>query len=70
MRYGTEPFILSTNAVASIFPGGVDVPGAQNRRGEFVNVELTNLRATATMLFYTALISIPAAWSFTRRDVS
>ena len=56
--------------MASIFPGGLDVPGAQNRRGEFVNVELTNLRATATMLFYTALISIPAAWSFTRRDVS
>ncbi len=70
MKYGTEPFILSTNAVASIFPGGLDVPGAQNPRGGYADVQLTNLRSTATMLFYTALISIPAAWSFTRRDVS
>ena len=34
------------------------------------DVKLTNLRASVTMLTYAALISIPAAWSFTRRDVS
>jgi hypothetical protein len=71
MRHGTEPFMLSTNSVASLIPGGLDVPGkAEGRFGELSTVHVSNLRATVTMLVYCALISIPAAWSFTRRDVS
>jgi uncharacterized membrane protein len=69
-KYGTEPFLLSTTSISSLFPGGLDVPGAAKPNGSFSNVALSNLRAMATMLFYCALISIPAAWSFTRRDVS
>jgi hypothetical protein len=68
-KYGSEPFMLSTNSIASLFPGGVDVPGAEKPNGSSTNVELTNLRATMTMVGYTALLCIPAAWSFTRRDV-
>ena len=70
MKYGTEPFMLSTTAISSLFPGGLDVPGAHNAQGFSEDFRLTNLRASVTMLTYTALISIPAAWSFTRRDVS
>ena len=71
MRYGTEPFMLSTNAVASLISGGLDVPGeAKGRWGELSTVHVSNLRATVTMLAYCAIIAIPAAWSFTRRDVS
>ena len=71
MRYGTEPFMLSTNAVASVISGGLDVPGAaKGRWGELSSVHVSNLRATASMLTYCVIISIPAAWSFTRRDVS
>jgi hypothetical protein len=71
MRYGTEPFMLSTNTVASLVPAGLDVPGAAHGRGgQLSSVHVSNLRATATMLLYCAVISIPAAWSFTRRDVS
>jgi hypothetical protein len=68
-KYGSEPFMLSTNSLGSLFPGGVDVPGAEKPNGNSTNVELTNLRASMTMLTYTALLCIPAAWSFTRRDV-
>ena len=70
MKYGTEPFMLSTTAISSLFPGGLEVPGAHSERGFSEDVKLTNLRASVTMLTYAALISIPAAWSFTRRDVS
>ncbi len=73
MRYGTEPFMLSDNAVAYLFPGGLPVPG-KREAGELsfqsAMVQLTNLRSFITLLVYTALLSIPAAWSFTRRDVA
>jgi hypothetical protein len=78
MRYGTEPFMLSTNTVAFLVPNGLDVPGRRLDPAEIdprfdysenVTVHLSNLRAVVTMLIYTALLSIPAAWSFTRRDV-
>ena len=71
MRHGSEPYMLSTNAVAFLFPGGLDVPGEEiGRYNEPTSVDLTNLRSFVTLMVYTAVISIPAAWSFTRRDVS
>jgi len=79
MKYGPEPYLLSTNAVAFLIPGGLDVPGRvltssqPDQNGMLlgpVMVHLSNARALFTMLVYTALISIPAAWSFARRDVS
>ncbi len=71
MRHGSEPFMLSTNAVAFLFPGGLEVPGAvKGPYQEPTSVDLTNLRSFVTLMVYTALLSLPAAWSFTRRDVS
>lgn len=71
MRYGSEPFMLSTNAVAFLFPGGLEVPGEQTGPyHESTTVDLTNLRAFITLMTYAAALCIPAAWSFTRRDVS
>jgi ABC-type transport system involved in multi-copper enzyme maturation permease subunit len=71
MRHGSEPFMLSTNAVAFLFPGGLEVPGATTGPyGQSTTVDLTNLRSFVTLMVYTALLSLPAAWSFTRRDVS
>jgi hypothetical protein len=70
MRHGSEPFMLSTNAVAFLFPGGLEVPGnAVGPYSEPTSVDLTNLRSFVTLMAYTALLSLPAAWSFTRRDV-
>ncbi len=77
MKYGPEPFLLSTNTVAFLIPSGLDVPGRRLDPAEIdpyqgsdtVTVHLSNLRAGATMLIYTALLALPAAWSFTRRDV-
>jgi len=78
MKYGPEPFMLSTNTVAFLIPNGLDVPGRRLDPAEIdplqgfeetVNVHLSNLRAGFTMLIYTALLAVPAAWSFTRRDV-
>lgn len=70
MRHGSEPFMLSTNAVSFIFPGGLDVPGKETGPyGESTSVHLSNLRSFATLMVYTAVLSLPAAWSFTRRDV-
>lgn len=71
MQDGSEPFMLSTNAVAFLFPGGLEVPGAETGPyNQPTSVDLTNLRSFATLMVYTALLSLPAAWSFTRRDVS
>jgi hypothetical protein len=71
MRHGSEPFMLSTNAVAFLFPGGLEVPGKVTEPyGEWTDVQLTNLRSFITLMVYTAVLSLPAAWSFTRRDVS
>ena len=71
MRYGSEPYMLSTNAVSFLFPGGLEVPGKEvGPFNEQTSVDLTNLRSFVTLTVYTALFSIPAAWSFTRRDVS
>jgi len=71
-RYGTEPFMLSTNAAAYLFPGPIPVRG-EREAGEFSFeseiVWLSNLRAFNTLLVYTVLLAVPAAWSFTRRDV-
>jgi ABC-type transport system involved in multi-copper enzyme maturation permease subunit len=71
-RYGTEPFLLSTNAVAYLIPGGVPIPIPDPSADMYTSpriVLLTNLRAFVTLMAYTALLSLPAAWSFTRRDV-
>jgi ABC-type transport system involved in multi-copper enzyme maturation permease subunit len=71
MRYGSEPYMLSTNAVAFLFPGGLEVPGEQTGPyNESTTVDLTNLRSFITLMVYTAALSLPAAWSFSRRDVS
>jgi len=71
MRYGSEPYMLSTNAVTFLFPGGLDVPGAHTGPyNESTDVPLNNLRSFITLMVYTAVFSIPAVWSFTRRDVS
>ena len=78
MKHGTEPFMLSTNTVAFMFPNGLDVPGRTLDPAEIspygdyretVMVHLSNVRALLTMLFYTALVAVPAAWSFRRRDI-
>lgn len=78
MKYGTEPFMLSTNTVAFLFPGGLDVPGREispadiDPRAEYtenVDVHLSNARALVTMTVYTLLLAVPAAWSFSRRDI-
>ena len=76
IKYAPEPYLLSTNSVAFLIPTGLDVPGRETSSvgpggvfSETVNVHLTNARALATMLLYTALLALPAAWSFTRRDV-
>ncbi|MCZ3389834.1 MAG: ABC transporter permease [Actinomycetia bacterium] len=70
MRYGSEPYMLSTNAVAFLFPGGLEVPGEEaGPYAESTSVDLTNLRSFVTLSAYTALLSLPAAWSFSRRDV-
>lgn len=74
LKYGTQPFLVAENSVAFMVPGGVPVQG-QVEEGEFLFendtlIQLTNMRAFLTLMGYTALLSIPAAWSFTRRDVS
>ena len=70
-RHGIEPYLLSTNFVAFLFPGGLEVPGeATGPYGEQSTVDLNNLRSFFTFMTYTALLAIPAAWSFSRRDVS
>ena len=71
-KYGPEPYMLSTNSIAFLLPGGVDVPGAKTGSGPYAlttTVHLSNARALFTMLCYAALLVIPASWSFTRRDV-
>jgi hypothetical protein len=71
MGYAAEPFMLSTNAVAFLFPGGLEVPGGATSPYEPApNIALTNLRALGTLVGYTVLLVVPAAWSFTRRDVA
>jgi hypothetical protein len=77
MRFGSEPWMLTTNAGAFVFPGGVDVPGRTitHREGldnvytESITVHLSNGRALATLLVYVAVLAVPAVYSFTRRDV-
>jgi hypothetical protein len=78
LKYGSEPFMLSTNSGAFLIPGGVDVPGRElspsavgptDDFGGSATVHLSNLRAFVTMLLYGTVLAIPAAWSFTRRDV-
>jgi hypothetical protein len=67
---GIEPYLMSTNAVAFLFPGGLEVPGeATGPYGEQSSVDLNNVRSFLSLLGYTALLAVPAAWSFTRRDV-
>jgi hypothetical protein len=69
-RYGTAPFLFGVNGVASIVPGGTEVPGAMRPNGIQSFIEVSNLRGSITILVYCVIIAIPAAWSFTRRDVS
>lgn len=74
-RYGSEPFMLSTNAVASLVPGGIDVPGATRRQPNDSFdvtdvVHLGNGRALTTLLVCLLLLAVPAVISFTRRDVA
>jgi hypothetical protein len=74
MKYGPEPFILSTNSIAFLFPRGLDVPGREIYNPEYggydqPNVHLGHPRALFTMAVYAALLVIPAGWSFARRDV-
>lgn len=77
-RFGSEPWMLSTNALAFIVPGGVEVPGRQPSVSEIdpeldylatVMVEVTNGRALLTLLAYLVVLAVPAALSFSRRDV-
>ncbi len=74
LKYGTQPFLVAENSIAFMVPGGIPVQG-RVEEGQFLFEEdtffdLTNMRAFLTLMVYTALLSIPAAWSFTRRDVS
>jgi len=77
MRFAPGPYLLSTNAVAFVAPGGIDVPGrlehvSDGQGGsydQFVTVHVGNGRAFLALLFYLALLAVPAVLSFTRRDV-
>lgn len=77
MRFGSEQWMLSTNSVAFVVPGGVDVPGRfvehQDPGGgsytDTVMVHLSNGRALLTLLCYVLILAVPAVYSFTRRDV-
>lgn len=77
LRFGAEQWMLSTNSVAFVVPGGLDVPGRivehQEASGdmwtETVMVHVSNGRALLTLLVFLAVIGIPAVYSFTRRDV-
>ncbi len=62
-------FMLSTNAVASSSQAGYPCRASGSYEPVPTMVELTNLRALLTFMIYTALLAVPAAWSFTRRDV-
>ena len=71
MKYGTEPFMRITNAVSFLFPGGLEVPGRDpGGFAEVPMVTITNMRAFWTLLTYVAVLSVPTAWFFTRRDIS
>lgn len=78
MRYGSEQFMLTTNAGAFVIPGGVEVPGRMTTTTdpsggsstESIMVHIGNGRALVTLLVYLLVIGVPAWWSFTRRDVS
>lgn len=73
LRYGAQPFLLAENSVALLVPGGIPVieriEDGQDLSGGQVTMQLTNLRAFLTLLGYTALLAVPAGWSFSRRDV-
>ena len=77
-RFGPEPFLLGSNSVAFLVPGGLEVPGASTTVSEpggglstsVDMVQLTNLRSLTTLLVYLAVVSVAAVWSFTRRDVA
>jgi hypothetical protein len=78
MRFGSEAFMLSTNAAAFVVPGGVEVPRrvvetpdpAGGTFTDTVMMQLGNGRAFLTLLGYLLVLAVPAVWSFTRRDVS
>ena len=76
IRFGSEAYMLTTNSVAFVAPGGLEVPGRQyeeqlNGGLETVTtmVQLTNGRALLTVLVYLTIVAVPAVLSFTRRDV-
>ncbi|HVQ87351.1 MAG TPA: ABC transporter permease subunit [Actinomycetes bacterium] len=81
MKYGPEPYLFRSNTAAFMLPGGLDLPGRRLDAAQIdpyaggyltvdtVQVHVSNARALLTMLVYTALVAVPAAWSFTRRDV-
>jgi ABC-type transport system involved in multi-copper enzyme maturation permease subunit len=78
LRFGSEPFMLSTNAVGFLIPGGIAVPGRLTQvsppdGGDYTDaqmLDLTNGRALVTLLVYLLVLAIPAVWSFVRRDVA
>lgn len=74
LKYGVQPFLVAENSVAFMVPGGIPVLGRVEEGQQLFQDEsffqLTNTRAAVTLLGYTVLLSVPAAWSFTRRDVS
>ncbi|MEO8329012.1 MAG: ABC transporter permease subunit [Candidatus Nanopelagicales bacterium] len=77
LKFGPEPYLLRGNVVSFMLPGGLDLPGRQLSQAEIdprnysetVNVHVSNARALLTLLIYTTLLALPAAWSFSRRDV-
>lgn len=77
LRYGSEQFMLTTNAAAFVTPGGIEVPRRLVEESipgggtstETVLMQLTNGRALLTLLAYLVVLGVPAVWSFTRRDV-
>lgn len=72
-KYGPEPFMLSTNAVAFMIPPGIDVPGAEHVAPgggtEIEMVHLSNLRSFVTLAIYSLILILPTSWSFARRDI-
>lgn len=76
-NHGSEPFMLTTNVAALLMKDGLEVPRklvqVTDASGTYTTplmVHLSHGRSLLTVLVYLALVTVPAIWAFTRRDVA
>jgi len=76
-NHGAEPFMLTTNVAAFLIKDGLDVPRkivqTTDASGTYTTplmVHLSHGRSLLTVVAYLLLVTIPALWAFTRRDVA